>query len=90
VRWGDIFKQNLGPATVVMFYLQPSVNVKLRPQLDRLRPGTRIVSHMFTIQGARPAKKVEVRSAETGLEHPLYLWVTPIDWQSEAGAGERP
>ncbi|HEY7308979.1 MAG TPA: class I SAM-dependent methyltransferase [Gemmataceae bacterium] len=78
---GDIFKENLTSATVVMLYLQPNVNERLRPQLDALRPGTRIVSHMYSIKGAKPVKKIEVHSEETGLDHLLYLWVTPIDWE---------
>jgi precorrin-6B methylase 2 len=81
VRRGDIFKQDLRPATVVTMFLLPDVNVRLRPQLDRLRPGTRIVSHRFSMKGARPARTVVVTSTETGQEHPLYLWVTPIDWE---------
>jgi predicted RNA methylase len=78
---GDIFKQDLTPATVLTLYLKPTVNVQQRPQLDKLRPGTRIVSHQFSMQGAKPVKKIAVHSDETGLEHILYLWVTPIDWQ---------
>jgi SAM-dependent methyltransferase len=80
VRRGDIFKQDLTPATVVTMYLQPHVNTRLRPQLDKLRPGTRIVSHQFSMPGARPAKKVEFTSPQDKLDHPLYLWVTPIHW----------
>jgi protein-L-isoaspartate O-methyltransferase len=80
IRRGDIFKQDLTPATVVAMYLKPLVNVQLRPQFDQLRPGTRIVSHMFSMPGARPTKRIEVRSAETGLEHSVYLWVVPIEW----------
>jgi protein-L-isoaspartate O-methyltransferase len=81
VRRGDLFKQDLTPATVVTMYLKPLVNAQLRPQLDQLRPGTRIVSHMFSMPGAKPAKKVEVQSAETRMGHVLYLWVTPIEWE---------
>ena len=54
-RRGDIFKQDLRPATVVTMYLTPSLNVQLRPQLDALRPGTRIVSHMWSMKGAKAA-----------------------------------
>ena len=81
IRRGDIFKQDLTDATVVTMYLMPHVNARLRPQLDRLRPGTRVVSHMFSMPGARPAKRVEVKSAETGTAHTLYLWVVPIQWE---------
>jgi SAM-dependent methyltransferase len=81
IHRGDIFKQDLTPATVVTMYLMPHVNARLRPQLDRLRPGTRVVSHMFSMPGARPVKKVEVNSAEAGTTHTLYLWVVPIEWE---------
>lgn len=78
---GDIFKQDLTPATVITMYLKPLLNVQLRPQLDKLRPGTRIVSHHFSMPGAKPVKEISVHSEETGLEHPVYLWVTPIRWE---------
>jgi SAM-dependent methyltransferase len=81
VRRGDLFKQDLRPATVITLFLHPDLNAQLRPQLDRLRPGTRIVSHMYSMPGARPTRKVAVHSAETEMEHPVYLWVTPIDWE---------
>jgi precorrin-6B methylase 2 len=78
---GDIFKQDLTPATVVALYLKPTLNVQLRPQLAALRPGARVVSHMFSMPGAKPAQKVVVKSSETGMEHPIYLWVAPIEWE---------
>lgn len=81
VRRGDIFRHDLSGATVITMFLKPLVNVQLRPQLDRLRPGTRIVSHLFSMPGARPRKRIEVRSSETKLDHPVYLWVTPIEWE---------
>jgi SAM-dependent methyltransferase len=81
VRRGDLFKQDLRPATVITLYLRPYTNVQLRPQFDRLRPGTRIVSHMFSMPGAKPAKTIVVESAESGMGHRLHLWVTPIEWE---------
>jgi precorrin-6B methylase 2 len=81
VRRGDIFRQDLTPATVITTYLKPHLNAQLRPQLEQLRPGTRVVSHAFSMPGAKPAKKVTVKSAETGRDHTLYLWVTPIEWE---------
>jgi len=78
---GDIFKQDLRPATVITMYLKPDVNARLRPQLQRLRPGTRIVSHVYRIPGATPARTVSVYSPETRGEHVLYLFVTPIEWE---------
>lgn len=78
---GDIFKEDIRPATVLTLYLLPDVNERLRPQLETLRPGTRIVSHMFSIKGAKPVKRIEVHSNETGWDHILYLWATPIQWE---------
>ncbi|NBO90947.1 MAG: class I SAM-dependent methyltransferase [Planctomycetia bacterium] len=80
VRRGDLFKQDLSGATVITIFLKPIVNVQLRPQLDRLRPGIRIVSHMFSMPGAKPVRRISVKSVETGMDHNLYLWVTPIEW----------
>ena len=82
IRRGDIFKQDLTPATVITMFLTADLNAQLRPQLDRLRPGTRVVSHMFRMQGARATKKVIVPSAESRMDHTVYLWVTPILWES--------
>jgi precorrin-6B methylase 2 len=77
---GDIFKQDLRPATVITMYLEPGVNEQLRPQFERLKPGTRIVSHWFRMRGARPVRKIMVKSTDR-VEHPVYLWVTPIEWE---------
>jgi protein-L-isoaspartate O-methyltransferase len=81
IRRGDLFKQDLSPATVVTLYLMPNINVQLRPQLEKLRPGCRIVSHWFSMPGARPVKKIKVRSSEDKIDHDIYLWVTPIEWE---------
>ena len=80
IRRGDIFKNDLTPATVVTMYLKPLVNKQLRPQLDQLRPGTRVVSHMFSMPGAKPKKVIEV-DVSGGLPSKVYLWVTPIEWE---------
>ena len=80
IRQEDIFKQDLSKANVVTLYLLPSLNVKLMPQLKKLKPGSRIVSHSFDMKGAKPKKVVQVQSAEGG-EHTVYLWVVP--WEQE-------
>lgn len=81
VRRGDIFKEDFTRATAIMMFLKPDVNARLRPQLDACKPGTRVVSHMFSMPGAKPAKRVAIKSSEDGVEHVLYLWVTPIEWE---------
>jgi uncharacterized protein (TIGR03000 family) len=74
----DIFKLDLRPARVVALYLLPELNVKLIPQLEKLKPGSRIVSHDFDMKGVKPKKEVTVESKEDGVEHTIYLWVTPL------------
>jgi hypothetical protein len=54
IKQENVFSVDLSPATVVTLYLLPEINVKLIPQLERMRPGSRIVSHDFDMQGAIP------------------------------------
>ena len=71
-REEDLFKADFRDATVVTLYLQPHLNLKLRPRLwAELKPGTRIVSHQFDMGDWPPEKKVE-RNGRT-----LYFWTIP-------------
>jgi SAM-dependent methyltransferase len=54
IRRANVFSVDLQPATVVTLYLLPELNVKLIPQLEKLRPGSRIVSHDFDMEGVIP------------------------------------
>ncbi len=54
IRWANVFSVDLQPATVVALYLLPELNVRLLPKLEKLRPGSRVVSHDFDIQGVIP------------------------------------
>jgi SAM-dependent methyltransferase len=54
IKQENVFNVDLTPATVVTLYLLPEINVKLIPQLDKMRPGSRIVSHDFDMVGAVP------------------------------------
>jgi hypothetical protein len=74
----DIFTVDLAPANVVAFYLNPIVNRRLIPQLEALRPGSRIVSHSFPVGDIRPDKVVTMTSSEDGQEHYIYLWIAPL------------
>lgn len=74
----DIFKLDLRPASVVTLYLNPRFNARLVPQLEKLKPGSRIVSHEFGIQGVKPDQVVRVASEEDGRKHTVYLWTTPL------------
>ncbi len=78
IRQEDIFTVDLSPASVVTLYLLPELNVKLIPQLKKLKPGSRIVSHDFDMQGVMPDKVIHLTSEEDDVEHTLYLWTAPL------------
>jgi endoglucanase len=56
IKQADIFTLDLCEANVVTLYLLPELNVKLMPQLAQLKPGSRIVSHDFSMRGAKPVQ----------------------------------
>lgn len=78
IKLQDIFELDLSKADVVTLYLLPQLNVKLIPQLDKLKPGCRIVSHDFDMEGVKP-KKMVTYAPSGGREHRIYLWVTPLE-----------
>jgi phospholipid N-methyltransferase len=71
IRHGDIFQTDFSQATVITLYLLPALNMKLRPQLLAMRPGTRVVSHSFTMEDWQPD---EVSSLDG---RRAYFWVVP-------------
>lgn len=78
----DLFTMNFSDADVVMLYLLPALNVRLRPRLlDELRPGTRIVSHAFMMGDWQPDERAQVGNPEKS----VYYWVIPAkvagDWR---------
>lgn len=77
----DLFTVDLRPATVVTLYLLPQINVKLIPQLKQLRPGARIVSYLFEIEGVRPTQRIvyPLSNEQTRI---LYLWLTPLEFEA--------
>ena len=78
----DIFTLDLSKANVITLYLLPSLNVKLIPQLEKLKPGCRIVSHDFDMRGVTPDKVVTV-DGDGGYGHQVYLWTTPLKKEAE-------
>jgi hypothetical protein len=79
----DIFTLDLGKANVVTLYLLPELNVKLIPQLEKLAPGSRIVSHDFDMKGVEPDRVIELTSTGDGGEHKIYLWTCPLKKRAE-------
>jgi SAM-dependent methyltransferase len=71
-RRGDLFETDLREATVVTLYLEPELNLRLRPKLLlQLDPGDRVVSHDFGM-GAWTPDRVEKIGDST-----IYLWTIP-------------
>ena len=72
----DLFLTDIRRASVVMLFLWPGVNLKLRPKLlQELQPGTRIVSHYHDMGSWKPERVMQVRVE--GRMHPVYLWTVP-------------
>ncbi|VFR23999.1 Putative methyltransferase [plant metagenome] len=67
----DLFEQDLSEATVISLYLLNSLNLKLRPKLLALKPGTRIVSHAFDMGDWKPDQTVNVDGRM------VYFWTVP-------------
>jgi len=66
----DLFKTDIGKASVVTMYLLPGVNMRLRPRLLDLKPGTRIVAHDFDLGDWKPDHKTTIRKN-------VFLWIVP-------------
>ncbi len=77
IREEDMFKADLGDVNVVAVYLYPSVLEKMRPLFERMKPGSRIVSHFFEIPGVEPDRRLVVES-DSGDGHEILLYVTPL------------
>ena len=76
-RLDDVLTADVSEASVVTLYLLSSSNAKLRPLLTRtLRPGSRIVSHAFSMGTEWPADRVDRFVTSAGDEITLYLWKT--------------
>ncbi len=68
---GDIFETDFSQATVVTMYLLPDLNMRLRPKILDMKPGTRVVSHAFTM-GDWEADQTQSAEGRTA-----YFWVVP-------------
>ena len=78
IRRQDVFEIDLSEASVVTMYLLPNLNQRLRPQLAKLKPGARVVSHAFLIPGVKPKATVKVRSPH-GEQRTVLLYVAPLE-----------
>ena len=79
----DLFRTDLGPATVITLYLSPNLNLRLRPALLKLKPGTRVVSHASDFGDWKADRASAIRKD-------VRLWFVPAAvsgrWAGVAGA----
>ncbi|MDH5534138.1 MAG: class I SAM-dependent methyltransferase [Betaproteobacteria bacterium] len=77
----DLFETDLSPATVITMYLLPRVNLELRPKLLELKPGTRLVSHDFSMDDWKADVHIAMDAKDKygghGGKSDIYFWVVP-------------
>jgi SAM-dependent methyltransferase len=84
----DLFESNFSEATVITMYLLPQLNLKLRPIILELKPGTRIVSHAFDMGDWNADQTIQVEGRTA------YLWIVPAkvegtwEWKEDSGPAE--
>jgi hypothetical protein len=91
----NLFNTDIGRATVVTMYLYPRLMMQLRPRLfEQLKPGARVVSHDFDMEGWKPEARLTVPVPDKPYGPPsseVYLWVMPAnaagDWRWRSTAG---
>jgi hypothetical protein len=83
----DIFKTDFSNATVVTLFLLPGLNIKLRPILLDMKPGTRVVSNSFNMGDWEPDDTVSVAEDCTSFCK-AYLWIIPAKVEGKWKLGE--
>ncbi len=85
----DLFESDFSRATVITMFLLPDINMKLRPRLLNLKPGTRIVSNSFAMEDWQSDQTVNVESGTCTTWCTAYLWIIPAKvegkWQLPDG-----
>jgi len=84
----DLFETDLSKATVITMFLLPDINIKLRPKILNLKPGTRIVSNSFTMEDWED-DATETVSGECVSWCTAHFWIVPAKvegtWQTPQG-----
>lgn len=86
---GDIFESDFSDATVISLFLLPNLNVKLRPIILDMAPGTRVVSNSFDMSEWQADEKVRVDDTDCTTYCRGFKWVVPAkaegDWELDNG-----
>ena len=84
----DLFESDFSQATVITMFLLPDINIKLRPKILNLKPGTRIVSNSFTMGDWTADETVSVKDSCASY-CTAHLWIVPAKvegtWQMPQG-----
>ena len=86
----DLFESDFSKATAITMFLLPDINLKLRPKILDLKPGTRIVSNSFTMAEWTADETATASEAEGCRSYcTAYLWIVPAKaegtWQMPQG-----
>jgi SAM-dependent methyltransferase len=73
----DLFETDFSTATVITMFLLPDINLKLRPKILRLKPGTRIVSNTFTMGDWKADETANLSSECNASYCTALLWIVP-------------
>jgi SAM-dependent methyltransferase len=83
---GDIFETDFSSATVVTLYLLPELNLRLRPTILNMKPGTRVVSHSFLMDDWEPDERSMTEDGSA------YMWIVPAKvagtWEFRESGGK--
>jgi len=83
----DLFATDFSKAQVITMFLLPSINMKLRPTILNMRPGTRIVSNTFTMEDWQPDQSETIQECSSWCT--AHLWIVPAKvagtWQMPQG-----
>jgi SAM-dependent methyltransferase len=71
----DLFETDFSQAQVITMFLLPSINLKLRPKILNLKPGTRIVSNSFDMEEWKPDETANVEGCSNWCT--AHLWIVP-------------
>lgn len=94
----NLFETDLSPATVITSYLLPEMNLRLRPKLLALKPGTRVVAHDYAMaewesDGDETLIVPEKEVGDPGKSY-IFMWIVPARvagrWESQITTGAKP
>ena len=85
---GDIFQSDFSKATVVTLFLLPDLNVRLRPTILDMKPGTRVMSNSFDMAEWEADEKFEVGTTNCSSWCRGHLWIVPAKVEGTWKAGD--